>query len=126
MEFLRDIPIYRMWGIGEKTAEGLNKLGIRTIGQLAAADDGIFHNCFGNAAIDMRRLSRGEDDRPVIPERAIKSIGNEVTFEHDLWNRDEISTYLLALTQKVGRRLRKAGYAGRTITVRSALPLSKP
>ena len=118
VDFLREIPISRMWGIGVKTAEGLKKFGIRTIGQLAAADDVIFQSCFGNAAQDMRRLSRGEDDRPVIPERAVKSIGNEATFEHDLWDRSEISTCLLALTQKVGRRLRKAGYAGRTITVK--------
>lgn len=116
--FLRSMPIGRLWGVGEKTAKRLQGLGINTIGQLADADESILVRHFGQAAGDMRRLARGEDDRPVVPEHEPKSIGNEITFAEDLRSREEIDTCLLALSHKVGRRLRQAGYAGRTVTVK--------
>lgn len=116
--FLRAMPISRLWGAGEKTAALLKGIGINTIGQLADADETILRKHFGQSAGDMRRLARGEDDRPVVPEHEPKSVGNEVTFAEDLRSRDDIGTCLLALSQKVGRRLRQAGYAGRTVTVK--------
>jgi len=112
------MPIGRLWGVGEKTAKRLQGLGINTIGQLADAAESILVRHFGQAAGDMRRLARGEDDRPVVPEHEPKSIGNEITFAEDLRSREEIDTCLLALSHKVGRRLRQAGYAGRTVTVK--------
>jgi DNA polymerase-4 len=118
VDFLQDIPISRLWGVGEKTGVLLKKRGINTIGQLAQAPDPVFHQCFGNGALDVRRLCWGEDDRPVMAERAAKSIGNEVTFEQDLSDTEEMLTCLMALSQKVGRRLRKAGATGRTVTVK--------
>jgi len=117
-EFLRNIPVSRLWGIGEKATKALQAIGINTIGQLAAADDFILHKHFGNAAGEMKGLARGCDNRQVIPEHAPKSVGNEITFEQDLYKPDDIRTCLLALTQKVGRRLRKSGYSGRTVTVK--------
>jgi DNA polymerase-4 len=116
--FLRAMPISRLWGAGEKTTAQLKGIGINTIGQLAGADDALLHRHFGQAADDMRRLARGEDDRPVVPEHEPKSLGNEITFAEDLRTRDEIGTCLLALSQKVSRRLRQSGYAGRTVTVK--------
>lgn len=116
--FLRAMPIARLWGAGEKTTKLLQSIGINTIGQLAGADDAILARHFGQAAGEMRRLARGEDDRPVIPEHEPKSLGNEVTFGEDLRSREEIGTCLLALSHKVSRRLRQAGYAGRTVTVK--------
>jgi DNA polymerase-4 len=116
--FLRAMPIGRLWGAGEKTAKSLQGIGITTIGQLAGADEAILNRHFGQAAGEMRRLARGEDDRPVVPEHDPKSLGNEITFAEDLRSRDEIATCLLALSQKVSRRLRQAGYAGRTVTVK--------
>ncbi|MDT8903022.1 DNA polymerase IV [Anaeroselena agilis] len=116
--FLRAMPVSRLWGAGEKTVALLKGIGINTIGQLADADEVILRRHFGQQAGEMRRLARGEDDRPVVPEHEPKSIGNEVTFDEDLRSRDDIGTCLLALSQKVGRRLRQAGYAGRTVTVK--------
>ncbi len=116
--FLQVMPIGRLWGAGEKTTKMLQGLGINTIGQLADADEAILARHFGHAAAAMRRLARGEDDRPVVPEHEPKSIGNEVTFAEDLSSREETDTCLLALSHKVSRRLRQAGYAGRTVTVK--------
>ncbi|HWQ61848.1 MAG TPA: DNA polymerase IV, partial [Negativicutes bacterium] len=107
-----------LWGAGEKTTKQLQGLGINTIGQLADVDEVIFARHFGQAAGEMRRLARGEDDRPVVPEHEPKSVGNEITFAEDLRSREEIGTCLLALSQKVSRRLWQAGYAGRTVTVK--------
>lgn len=117
-EFLRNIPISRLWGVGEKTSACLQAIGINTIGQLSGADQFILEKHFGQAAEEIRLLTVGWDERPVIPTQAPKSIGNEVTFEQDLHNREDILACVLALSQKVGRRLRKAGCGGRTVTVK--------
>lgn len=116
--FLRAMPISRLWGVGDKTARLLQAVGINTIGQLAAADYTILVKHFGQAADQMRRLAQGLDERPVVPDHEPKSVGNEVTFADDLHAKDDIDTCLLALSQKVGRRLRQSGYAGRTVTVK--------
>lgn len=117
-DFLRDMPVSRLWGVGERSAKLLQGIGIKTVGQLAEADAAVLARTFGNMAEGLRRLARGEDERPVIPECEPKSVGNEVTFESDLWTREEMETCLLALVQKVGRRLRKSGHTGRTITLK--------
>lgn len=116
--FLKDMPIGRLWGAGERTAKQLKAIGINTIGQLARADDTILLKAFGQSAGMVRRLALGLDDRPVVPEQEPKSLGNEITFAEDLTAKAEIETCLLALSQKVGRRLRQAGYCGRTVTVK--------
>lgn len=116
--FLRDMPVSRLWGVGEKTAGQLRAVGISTIGQVAAADAKLLARHFGQGAEEMRRLALGLDERPVVPEHEPKSVGNEVTFVEDLKAREDIETCLLALSQKVGRRLRHGGHAGRTVTVK--------
>jgi Nucleotidyltransferase/DNA polymerase involved in DNA repair len=116
--FLQAMPIARLWGAGEKTTQVLQRIGINTVGQLAVADEAVLRRHFGHSAGEMRRLARGEDDRPVVPEHEPKSIGNEITFSEDLRSREEINACLLALSQKVSRRLRQSGYAGRTVTVK--------
>ncbi|HMM23070.1 MAG TPA: DNA polymerase IV [Selenomonadales bacterium] len=116
--FLKDIPVSRLWGIGGKSANLLQSLGVSTIGQLARIDMGVLAKHFGNSAEPLRNLALGLDDRPVIPDHDPKSIGNEVTFEEDLHSPEELETILLALTQKVCRRLRQSGLSGRTITVK--------
>lgn len=116
--FLKNIPVSRLWGVGEKSAELLQGLGISTIGQLAVADIRVLSKHFGNSAEHLRKLALGLDERPVIPEHDPKSIGNEITFEEDLYSPEELETILLALTQKVCRRLRQSGLSGRTVTVK--------
>lgn len=116
--FLRDMPIGHLWGVGEQTAKLLKGIGINTIGQLARADDTVLTKAFGQSAGVVRLLALGQDDRPVVPEQEPKSLGNEITFADDLTAPAEIETCLLALSQKVGRRLRQSGYSGRTVTVK--------
>lgn len=117
-KILENLPISRLWGIGEKTAQLLREYNIQIIGQLARTDPAMLEKRLGKWAWDAHRLARGEDDRPVIPESAPKSLGNEITFELDLTCREEIKTYLLALSEQVGHRLRYSGYCGRTISIK--------
>jgi len=120
-DFLHPLPLERLWGVGDTTIRLLNVAGFRTIGQLASANLPIFAKYFGNNAEKMRALTVGKDSRPVINEQVVKSMSNEITFEHDLTRPEEIKLNLMALSQKVGRRLRQASLAGRTVTVKIRL-----
>jgi DNA polymerase IV len=115
---LEHLPITRLWGVGEKTADVLRGLKINTIGQLARTDLRMLEKNLGKWAIDAQRLALGLDDRPVVPDIEPKSIGNEITFDTDLISREEIETHFLALAEQVGRRLRYSNYQGRTITLK--------
>ncbi len=115
---LRDIPIDCLWGVGEVTAGVMKKLGIHTIGQLAQTDVKVLERHCGNAAYELHQLAHGQDERPVIPGHEPKSIGKEITFAQNLIANDEIYANLLDLAGKVGWRLRRKGYSGRTITVK--------
>lgn len=115
---LAGLPIRRLWGVGEVTAANIAKLGIRTIGQFAATDPKLLEGYIGRAVFDLQQLARGIDDRPVVPDQQVKSIGNEETFEEDLYQWDEIERQLLLFADKVGWRLRRLNLSGRTVTVK--------
>ncbi|MGI6093258.1 MAG: DNA polymerase IV [Veillonellaceae bacterium] len=112
------LPVGRLWGVGEATASILTKLGIATIGQLAQTDLSVLRKHCGNFAADLQRLAHGIDNRPVIAEQEPKSIGKETTYDTDLVSPKQVEAELLRLAEKVGWRLRRYGYAARTITVK--------
>lgn len=112
------LPVERLWGVGEVTAQTLKKLGLRTIGQVAQANPKTLEHHIGKLAIDLNRLANGIDDRPVVPEQDPKSVGNEETFEYDLVSWEAMETEILSLADRVGWRLRRLNLAGRTITVK--------
>jgi len=115
---IKDLPVKRLWGVGEATAAILKQLRIETIGQLAITQPEALEKHLGKMAYEIYQLANGRDERPVIPEGDPKSIGKELTFEHDLDKREEMLAYILALSEKVGWRLRLAGLSGRTITLK--------
>jgi DNA polymerase-4 len=116
--FLDPMPIGRMWGIGPKTEPRLRRMGILTIGQLRRAEPAALEPVLGNRTARFLALARGEDDRPVTPERAEKSISHEVTFQQDLTNPRVMRSELLRLAEAVARRLRAHGLSARTVTVK--------
>ena len=114
-------PVQDLWGIGEKTAESLGKLGIRTAGQLAKFPREFLTYHFGLNGDRMRDAAWGEDDSPVIPFYegvAVKSMGHEFTLDKDLADRERIGAHLLRLSDQVGRRMRQDGYLGRVVSVK--------
>jgi DNA polymerase-4 len=115
---LAAVPISRLWGVGEATAALLRKLGIATTGQLAKADPALLERHIGKSAYELCALACGRDERLVIAGHAPKSLGKEITFAVDLASRAAILQQLLILAEKVGWRLRRAGFGGRTVTVK--------
>ena len=118
---LRDLPVSRIWGVGDVTAAALAKRGILTAGQLASADAMQLENVLGRSAHEIIGLAQGRDDRPVTPDQRPKSIGNEQTYAEDLYAWETIETELLHLAAKVGWRLRRLSLAARTATVKVRL-----
>lgn len=116
--FVRDLPIEALWGVGEKTAAALRRMGYERVGMLSGADPARLAATFGVLAHRIVALSNAEDDRPVEDARPPHSIGNEITFDEDLCTRAEAEQVLLALSEKVGWRLRTAGYAARCVTIK--------
>lgn len=120
-EILRDLPIRALWGVGKKSAEKLWSLGFRTVGQVAKADVASLVKHFGKMAYQFVELANGRDERAVTSDREAQSIGNEITFDEDLMTAEQAATVLLALSEKVGWRLRLAGFTAKTIAVKVRL-----
>jgi DNA polymerase-4 len=117
--FLAPLPVRRLWGVGPKLEEQLAKLGIVTIGGLAALDPGRLARRLGTHGQELQRLARGEDDREVSPEVArAKSLGQEHTYDRDTADKTRLRATLLSLADAVAARLRSHGLRGRTITLK--------
>ena len=122
----RDVPavlwplnVIEMHGIGKSTAEKLKKLGIQTIGELAAADEYLLKQNFGINGPRMKQKANGIDDRPVDPEAIYdtKSVGNSTTLSYDVTDRDELYEIITTLSEKVAERLKAKKLAGVTVSV---------
>jgi len=119
LDFLHPLPVAALWGVGERAAESLRRLGLSTVGDLAHAPVAMLRNALGQAAAaHLHELSWGRDPRSVDPEHVEKSIGAEVTFDTDVADPSAIRRSLLALAEKVGMRLRRAGQVGRTVSIK--------
>jgi nucleotidyltransferase/DNA polymerase involved in DNA repair len=117
-EFLRPLPISRLWGVGAKTEGYFLKMGIERIGQLAEMNRDAMIRRLGKSGEHLWQLAQGIDDRSVSPEEGYKSIGHETTFEHDTGDARVLHDTLLELTEKVAQRLRANQVRGRTVTVK--------
>jgi DNA polymerase-4 len=117
--FLAPLPLKRLWGVGPKTQQVLEDLGMRTIGDLAAADPALLEARLGEHGATIRQRARGiDEDRDVVAEPGDpKSIGHAHTFDRDTLDRAQLENTLLRLSEGVGRRLRKHRLRGRTVTL---------
>lgn len=119
--FLEPLPVRAMSGIGTSAEASLKRMGIYTLGQLAAAPVARLVTVFGSNAQLMHDRAAGLEVSGVAPIDApeeTKSVSNERTFAQDLTERDDIDAALALLGESVGRRLRRRGLAGRTVTVK--------
>ena len=117
-EFLSLLPIRRLWGVGPKTEQMLKKMGIQTIGQIAAVPLRDLERIMGDAGAQLWRLSQGIDDRPIDTLWERKSIGHEITFENDTADFIQIRAALLEMTEKTVRRMRLEKVRARTVAVK--------
>ncbi len=116
--FLSPLPVERLWGVGPKTAERLRAAGAKTVGDLRAWSRDRLVARFGEAGDHFFALSRGKDDRPVVPDGEAKSLGSECTFEEDVGDPGEVRAVLLAHVERVGRRLRRRGLRARGVALK--------
>jgi DNA polymerase-4 len=114
------LPVRAMMYVGPRTASSLENCNIRTIGALAAASPSFLASRFGKAGEMLHAYANGLDDSPVLSraERAApKSVGNGMTFRHDLVSAEELRAALGFLSEEVAARLRAAGRRATTISV---------
>jgi DNA polymerase-4 len=117
--FLHPLPVERLWGVGPATAERLHAHGIRTVGELSRRDEGELGLFLGRAAArHLHAISRNRDPRPVRRGRRRGSFGSQSALGGRPRTRGELEAVLVALVDRVTRRMRAARRAGRTVTVR--------
>jgi DNA polymerase-4 len=121
-EVLEDLPVKELCGIGPSLTQQLAAMGIRTCGELGRTPLAKLTARFGILGERLREMGLGMDDEPVVSrseqdEEESKSVGHSMTLDHDCGDRDMIQRHLLQLSEKVGRRLRRGGYSGRTVTL---------
>jgi len=121
-DFLRDLPISKLWGVGKSTEEVLKGMGILRVGQLAVYPAERIEKKLGKFGLDLIALARGEDDRPVTPDSEAKSISQEQTFTPDLEDLEKMKRILLDQAEQVGWELRKQRLRGCTVTVKVRYP----
>ncbi len=116
--FLDALPIEKFFGVGKVTAARLKSLGIQNGADLKHMGEGRLREMFGKHGAQLYHYACGEDNRAVEPVRVRKSVGKEVTLEHDINNRGEMEHILAKLATQVEHRLVELGLAARTLTLK--------
>jgi DNA polymerase-4 len=117
---LEELPIEELSGIGRKTTIKLNRMGIKTCGQLGRIPVPRLKDQFGIVGERLALMGRGIDERPVVPPEQtaeVKTVGHSMTLNEDIEERQQIARFLLQLSEMVGRRARRFQVSGRTLTL---------
>jgi DNA polymerase-4 len=117
-QFLRDLPVNKIWGVGKVTASKMESLGIRTIGELARVPIEELERQFGKAGHLFAKLARGEDDRPVQPFHKRKSISQETTFASDISEVQKLKEVIARQAAAVSEILHRKDMLASTITLK--------
>jgi DNA polymerase-4 len=119
LDFLQPLPVTALWGVGARTAEPLRRLGIRTVGDLAATPLDTLRRAVGSAtARHLHELANGRDPQVVAARPEEKSISTDRTVPQDLVSEAEVAKELLRGAGEVAERLRHAGRVARTVGIK--------
>ncbi|MFB9567406.1 DNA polymerase IV [Saccharopolyspora hordei] len=119
LELLSALPVRTMWGIGPVTESKLHRIGVHTIGELAALTLNDVVSLLGQAhGTELHRLAHGIDDRPVAERAEAKQVSAETTFDVDITDRAELLSEVLGVAESAHRRLVSGGRAARTVTLK--------
>lgn len=118
LDFLNDLPVGKLPGVGPRTVETLLQHGVRTCGDLRTMPPAWFEKTFGKFGTRLYELAFGIDDTPVGVWRAAKSVSEETTFEEDQTDKEFLIAVLARLSQDVGFRLRESRYSARTVSIK--------
>jgi DNA polymerase-4 len=119
LAFLHRLPVERLWGVGAVTATKLRSRGITTVGEVARLPEATLVTMLGRAAgRQLHALAHNRDPRPVRPRRRRRSIGSQRALGRAPRSLEAIDADVIALTERVTRRMRAAGRVGRTVVLR--------
>ncbi|HEX2577034.1 MAG TPA: DNA polymerase IV [Aquihabitans sp.] len=119
LAFLHPLPVERLWGVGRVTAEKLHRRGIATVADVARLDEAVLTGLLGRGSgRHLHALAHNRDPRPVQPGRRRRSIGSQRALGRSPRTPAELDVVLVALVDRVSRRLRAARRVGRTVVLR--------
>lgn len=119
LTFLHPLPVSALWGVGPKTNEALERLGLHTVGDIAQTPPQTLIRALGQAAGEsLYELAWGRDDREVIPEEPDKSISAAQTFDRDIDDPETISKEILRMCERASSRMRERSLFAKTITLK--------
>ncbi|CAN5773175.1 DNA polymerase IV [soil metagenome] len=119
LAFLHPLPVRALWGVGPVTLAKLERLGVDTVGDLAALPEAAVVGSLGaGVGRHLHRLANGVDERRVEPEQAPKSISHEETYARDLHRREQLRREVVRLADVTAGRLRRHGLVARTVTLK--------
>jgi DNA polymerase-4 len=119
LAYLHPLPVRALWGVGGKTAEQLERLGLRTVGDIADTPLDALVRAVGEATgSKLHELALGIDTREVVTVSQEKSVGHERTFDVDERSPEVLRRELLHQSNRVAVRLRAAGLVGRTVALK--------
>ena len=119
LAFLHPLPVERLWGVGPVTARKLRARGITSVRQVAFLPESILVSMLGQASgRHLHALAHNLDPRPVHTRRRRRSIGSQRARGRAPWSPESVDADLVTLVDRVTRRMRKAGRAGRTVVLR--------
>lgn len=117
--FLDQLPVQKIPGVGGRTLEALNGLGVRLAGDVLKHPQEFWRQKLGERGLWLFELAQGHDGRPVTPFTPAKSSSAENTFEHDTRDPTTLRRWLLLQSERVGADLRAQGVRGRTVTLKA-------
>ena len=120
LEFLHPLDVNRLWGVGPATRRRLERLGVRTVGDLAALPEPALQRALSRAhGAHLHALSHNIDERDVEPDRQAKSIGHEETFPTDVTDRARLDRDLVRFAERVATRLRAHTTVAKTVQLKA-------
>ena len=118
-DFLRPLPVGRLWGVGPVTEQALHAVGISTVGDVADLDPDLLTAKLGRAVgTHLHRIANNLDPRPIEVGRRRRSVGSQRSFQDGSMDRNGAQEVLLDVTDRIARRLRTGARIGRTVTIR--------
>ena len=116
--FLQELPVEALWGVGPVTARKLREAGIERLVQVRTFDPAALEKLVGSMADWLRRLSHGDDPRPVVPDRPAKSSSSENTYEKDLTGLAEIRSEIDRMARENAEWLERKRLAAKGVDIK--------
>jgi DNA polymerase-4 len=116
--FLAALPLSKISGVGKKTQERLNKLGLETATDILKLPEKLVSSMFGKHGARLLSLARGVDEDEVVPHRQAKSLSVERTFSQDTMDPEALRKWLLFQAEELGHRLRRHSLRGKTVILK--------